>query len=148
MKLKNIIFGVMCFQRGVCDLSFLKGKWGSTVKSENSSYFHVKDSSIYAIREDSKVSMDIKKFEKNGSLLKLEMNNFKVHSAPLFLNVFDYRVIRFVRNLMKYGISLEFATLPNSSLVVNWKVHANDKENVIQEGKLYLSKFHHMSEEC
>jgi hypothetical protein len=102
---------------------------------------------IYAIRESSKVSMDIKNFKKHNNQLQLQMDNLRVHSAPMYLSVFDYRVLRFIRILMKHGMTLEFASLPDKTVSVKWKIQDAAVNKTLQEGKLYLSKFHQMAEE-
>ena len=98
--------------------------------------------------------MDIKNFKKNNNLLQIQMDNLRVHSAPLYLSLFDYRVLRFIRVLMKHGMTLEFASLPDQTLMVKWKIQETMANKTLQEGKLYLSKFHrdhphehHMDEE-
>jgi hypothetical protein len=141
MRVLNILFGTLCFQGGSGDLSFLRGKWKGLMNQNDSSYFHVKDNSIYAIRENAKLSMDIKFVKKQNDVLHLNLNNLKIHSVPVMLSVFDYRVVNFVRRLMKHGMTLEFSTLPNTTLVVSWKIHHSEDNKVIQEGEVMLSQF-------
>ena len=148
MKLKNIIFWGLCFQRGGCDISHLTGRWKSPLDTSDTSYFQVKESAIFAIRPDAKVSMDIRNIKKNNNIIELEMDNLKVHHAPLYLNVFDFRVLRFVRHLMKHGLTLEFSTLPNSTVVVNWRVEEKNKDIILQQGNLCLSKCPHIVDDC
>lgn len=139
MKILNIIFWSLCFQRGGCDLSLLQGKWRSITDLNDSSYFHVKDTSIFAVRENAKLSMDITNFKKEKNILQLQMNNLKIHHAPLYLNVFDLRVFSFMRTLMKHGMTLHFSTLPNATMIVRWSVSEKDKTKILHEGKIMVS---------
>lgn len=147
MKLINIFVCIMCFQRGGCDFSFLKGRWKPTSDKEANSYFQLKGESIYAVSEDAKVSMDIKNFKKKGNLFQLEMENLKIHSKPVYLNIFDFKVIRFIRQLMSHGMMLEFLTLPNATIVVKWTIHERKKNKTLQHGRVYLSKEHYICED-
>lgn len=144
MKFTNIIFWAMCFQKCGCDFSSLHGKWKPALELSNNSYFHVKDSSIYAIKENAKLSMDIRNFKKNDNIMQLQLDNLQVHHAGIYLSMFDYRVIRFVRRLMKHGMTLEFSTLPDSTLSVTWKIHENGV--ILQEGNVCLSKCHNLDD--
>lgn len=140
MKLVNfLVCSLLCFQQGQCDLSsFFKGRWIAGSKDRDSSYFQVKNSSIFAIKKNAKLSMDIKNIQhRPDQTVQFEMANLRIHSIPMVFNVMDYKIVSVLRLLMKHGLTLEFHNMSPSSVVVHWTIR--DKENVLQKGRLTLT---------
>lgn len=156
---KVFLYSIMCFQGTHCDFPFFKGRWSSSSNVEQSSsssiitnnhentidtssstpYFQFKDSKLFAVRDNAKLSMDIKNIGRSNenNHLQFQLANLKVHSVPLYFSIFDYRIVSFVRLLMKHGLTIEFHSISKDDLVVKWIVRDNDR--VLQKGKLLLS---------
>ena len=143
MKLvKLFVCSFLCFQQGQCDLSsFFKGRWATAAESKgrDPSYFHVKDSSIFAIKKNAKLSMDIKNIVQHPTnhTIQFQMTNLRIHSVPMVFNVMDYKILSALRLLMKHGLTLEFHVLSSQSIMVHWTI--SEKDRVHQKGQLTLS---------
>lgn len=140
MKLLPIFFSTLCFSNGVYDMNFLRGKWFSIFETNATSYFHVKDSSIYAVMDTAKVRMDVTRIWKEDGMMKLHVQDLKILSTPKNMNIFDFRVYSFIRVLMKHGMNLHLEHLPNSTTVVHWAVEEEDtvKRTVHHKGEVSL----------
>lgn len=140
MKLVNfVVCSLLCFQHGGCDISsFFKGRWVASTKERDASYFQVKDSSIFAVKKNAKLSMDIKNIEhRPDQTVQFEMSNLRIHSVPMVFNIMDYKIVSALRLLMKHGLTLEFHEVSAQSMLVHWTIR--DKENVLRKGHLTLT---------
>lgn len=139
MRILNFLFcSLLCFQHGHSDIPFLRGRWVAGSKDDVSSYFQVRNSSIYAIKKNAKLSMDIKNIQhRPDRTVEFEMANLRIHSVPMVFNVLDYKIVAVLRLLMKHGVTLEFQRLSSSSIVVNWTIR--EKDRTLHTGRLTLS---------
>lgn len=109
-------------------------------KTKTIPYFTFQNNSIYAVRENSRVSMDIKNIEMTeDNIVRFNMFNFKVHSAPMFLSISDYRIFRFVQLITQHGLIFEIPPLTNGNLTVAWSIVDTDKNKTFQQGNIVLS---------
>ena len=140
MKILPVFFSTLCFSNGVYDMNLLRGKWTSIFDTNATSYFHVKDSSIYAITDNAQVRMDVKRVWKENGLVKLHAEDLKILSSPKHMNIFDFRIYSFIRVLMKHGMTLQLEHLHNMTTIVHWTVEDNVKKRVHHKGEVSLCR--------
>ena len=110
MKILNLFLPIVCFQHGYSDNPLYNSKWFAT-RNGDRSYFHIKESSIFVIRNDAKISMDIQNMSVKEDKIQFDMHNLKVHTIPKFFNAFDFRVISAIRMLMQHQLTLHIDCL-------------------------------------
>ena len=138
---------ITCISSGFSDFNMFKhmnwlkkGFWTgpNLEKTKNTPYFTVKDETIFAVKDTSRVSMDIKDVEfMSNDNIRFKMHNFKVHSAPMSLSIIDYRIFRFVQLLTQHGLVFEIPPLNNGNLTVQWSI--SDNKKTLQQGNIVLS---------
>lgn len=143
MKILNFFLPVVCFQHGYSDHPLYNSKWFVT-KNGDRSYFHVKDSSVFVVRNDAKLSMDIQNLSvKEDNRIHLDMHNLKVHTVPKFFNAFDFRVITAIRMLMQHQLSLQIEMTSDKLATVTWKIAHKTNNDTLKQGQLQLEKDDH-----
>lgn len=144
MKLVRFVAcSLLCFQHGQCDLSSLfKGRWVANPTARDGSYFQVNDTSIFAVKKNAKLSMEIQNIQqRHGSnrTVQFEMTNLRIHSVPMIFNILDYKIVSAIRLLMRHGLTLEFEMLSSSSVRVHWAIKEKAKDHIHQKGQLVLN---------
>lgn len=139
MKFNTIFLWTLCFQRVGSDLSPFHGKWRGLTTNNTPSlpYFQIHPTTVYAIHDDAKVSMDVKSFQDKSTHIHLEMHNLRVHKAPLNLHLMDYRILRLVRLLMKHGLNLHVVSLTKSEITVRWVI---GDPHPLETGEVHLQR--------
>jgi hypothetical protein len=107
-------------------------------QTKTTPYFTFKDDTLFAIKESSRVSMDIKNVEfTDDDNIRFRMHNFKVHSAPISFSIIDYRIFRFIQLVTQHGLVFEIPPLNNGNLTVKWSI--SNEEKIFQQGNIVLS---------
>lgn len=146
MKILNLFVPICCFQHGYSDNPLYNSKWFVT-RNGDRSYFHIKDSSIFVVRNDAKLSMDIKNMSvKEDSRIQFDMNNLKVHTIPKFFNAFDFRVISAIRMLMQHQLTLNIEMDSEQLATVTWTISHKTNHDTLKQGQLQLEKDNQIDE--
>ncbi len=137
---------ITCISSGFSDFNLFKnmnwlkkGLWTgpNQHKTKTTPYFTIKNETIFAIQDTSRVSMDIKDVEFTSDNIRFKMHNFKVHSAPKSFSIIDYRVFRFIQLLTQHGLVFEIPPLNNGNLTVQWSI--SDDKKTYRQGNIVLS---------
>lgn len=122
--------------------SMNNGKWidPSKYKDKSSPYFKIDEKSIYAIKHNAKVSMDIKNIQKTEeNVIEFKMHNLKIHSIPYTFSVSDYKAFDLIYKVIKNGLTFKIQYVNNSSVCVEWSIFDDKINKTYQKGIFFLS---------
>lgn len=119
-----------------------KGKWIDPLiyKDSKSPYFKISEETIYAVKHNAKISMDIKDIHKTEeNIVRCKMHNLKMHSIPLTISLSDYKILDLIHKIMKHGLTFKIEFVNDSFISAEWNIFDESNNKTFQKGICLLS---------